>query len=97
MPQFRLFTRTIQRSSKIMAEQTPATNGAAALRVKLGLQNINVRAVSFEVPNATAVYQEEGQPQVQLSLSLKNGQIGEGAFVVVLTLTVTCTLNERTA
>src|SRR5690348_949683 len=81
----------------IMAEQTPATNGAAAPQRQLALQKIYVRDASFEVPNAPAVYQEEGQPQVQLNLSHKAGQIGEGAFEVVLTLTVTCTLNERTA
>jgi preprotein translocase subunit SecB len=34
---------------------------------------------------------------VQLNLSHKAGQIGDGAFEVILTLTVTCTLNERTA
>lgn len=81
-----------------MAEQTPAaTNGAAAPQRQLALQKIYVRDVSFEVPNAPGVYQEEGQPQVQLNLSHKANQIGEGAFEVVLTLTVTCTLNERTA
>ena len=80
-----------------MAEQTPATNGAAEPQRQLALQKIYVRDASFEVPNAPAVFQEEGQPQVQLNLSHKAGQIGEGAFEVVLTLTVTCTLNERTA
>ncbi|HET9835144.1 MAG TPA: protein-export chaperone SecB [Rhodanobacteraceae bacterium] len=80
-----------------MAEQTPATNGAAEPQRQLALQKIYVRDASFEVPNAPAVFQEEGQPQVQLNLSHKAGQIGEGGFEVVLTLTVTCTLNERTA
>jgi len=82
-----------------MAEQTPATNGngQAAPQRQLALQKIYVRDASFEVPNAPAVYQEDGQPQVQLNLSHKAGQIGEGSYEVVLTLTVTCTLNERTA
>jgi preprotein translocase subunit SecB len=82
---------------KIMAEQTPATNGAAAPQRQLALQKIYVRDASFEVPGAPNVFQEEGQPQVQLNLSHKAGQIGEGAYEVVLTLTATCTLNERTA
>lgn len=81
-----------------MAEQSPvAGNGQAAPQRQLALQKIYVRDASFEVPNAPAVFQEEGQPQVQLNLSHKAGQIGEGNYDVVLTLTVTCTLNERTA
>lgn len=81
-----------------MAEETPAVgNGAAAPQRQLALQKIYVRDASFEVPGAPAIYQEEGQPQVQLNLSHKANQLGEGIFEVVLTLTVTCTLNDRTA
>ena len=82
-----------------MAEQTSAEgNGAAAPQQRqLALQKIYVRDASFEVPNAPAVFREEGQPQVQLNLSHKATPVADGNFEVMLTLTVTCTLNERTA
>jgi preprotein translocase subunit SecB len=82
-----------------MAEQTPAEgNGAAAPQQRqLALQKIYLRDASFEVPNAPAVFREDGQPQVQLNLSHKATPIAEGNYEVTLTLTVTCTLNERTA
>lgn len=81
-----------------MAEETPAFgNGQAAPQRQLALQKIYVRDASFEVPNAPAVFQEEGQPSVQLNLSHKAAQMSEGNYEVMLTLTVTCTLNEKTA
>ncbi|HJP99105.1 MAG TPA: protein-export chaperone SecB [Rhodanobacteraceae bacterium] len=81
-----------------MAEETPAqSNGQAAPQMQMALQKIYARDVSFEVPNAPKVFQEEGQPQVQLNLSHKANAIEGDNYEVVLTLTVTCTLNERTA
>jgi preprotein translocase subunit SecB len=85
-------------SFKTMAEQTPAqSNGQAAPQMQMSLQKIYARDVSFEVPNAPKVFQEEGQPQVQLNLSHKATAIEGDNYEIVLTLTVTCTLNERTA
>ena len=80
-----------------MAE--PLTNGQAE-QPQLALQKLYVRDVSFEVPNAPQVYQDMGrnetQPQIQLNLNQKAAELGEGNYEVVLTLTLTCTLEERT-
>ena len=81
-----------------MAEEIPAQgNGQAAPQMQMALQKIYARDVSFEVPNAPKVFQEEGQPQVQLNLSHKASPLEGDNYEVVLTLTVTCTINERTA
>ena len=81
-----------------MAEETPApSNGQAAPQMQMALQKIYARDVSFEVPNAPKVFQEDGQPQVQLNLSHKATPVEGDNYEVVLTLTVTCTLNEHTA
>ena len=81
-----------------MAETTPApSNGQTAPQMQMALQKIYARDVSFEVPNAPKVFQEEGQPQVQLNLSHKAPAVEGDNYEVVLTLTVTCTLNEHTA
>lgn len=68
---------------------------------QLSLQKIYVKDVSFEAPNAPQIFQEiqiEGeQPQVQLNLGQRANDIGGGLYEVVLSLTLTCTLGERTA
>ena len=75
------------------------TNGQAE-QAQLALQKIYVRDVSFEAPNAPQVFQHLGrsdvQPQIQLNLNQKAAELGEGAYEVVLTVTLTCTLDERT-
>ena len=44
-----------------MAEETPAaSNGQAAPQMQMALQKIYARDVSFEVPNAPKVFQEDG-------------------------------------
>ncbi|WP_329741740.1 protein-export chaperone SecB [Dyella sp. A6] len=68
---------------------------------QLMLQKIYVKDVSFEAPNAPQIFQEIGeteqQPQVQLNLSQTASELGNDQYEVVLSLTLTCTLGERTA
>jgi preprotein translocase subunit SecB len=82
-----------------MADQ--AANGAAAAETapnaQFNLQKIYIKDASFEAPNAPAVFQEEGQPQLQLNLAQKVQTLGEGVYEVVLTVTLTCTLNGKSA
>lgn len=70
-------------------------------QAQMVLQKIYTKDSSFEAPNAPQVFQEIGeseeQPQVQLNLSNTNTRIAENMHEVVLTLTLTCTLGERTA
>jgi preprotein translocase subunit SecB len=82
-----------------MADET--ANGAAgvdaAAQMQFNLQKIYVKDASFEAPNAPGVFQEEGQPQLQLNLAQKVNNLAENVFEVVLTVTLTCTLNEKNA
>lgn len=75
--------------------QTPTS--AAQTQSQLNLQKVYVKDASFEVPNAPQVFQQQGQPQVQLNLGHKTAVLSEGVHEVVLTLTITCTINEDTA
>lgn len=75
------------------------TNGQAS-QPQLVLQKIYVKDVSFEAPNAPAIFQEIGeseQPQVQLNVGQKATDLGNDLYEVVLSLTLTCTVGERTA
>lgn len=83
-----------------MADET--ANGAAGAAetgapAQLSLQKIYLKDASFEAPGAPQVFQEQGQPQMQMNLSQKVSKLGDEAYEVVLSVTVTCTVNEKTA
>jgi len=80
------------------------THGQAdgqATQPQLALQKIYVKDVSFEAPNAPQIFQDMGvtddQPQVQLNLGQRATDLGGDLYEVVLSLTLTCTIGERTA
>lgn len=79
-----------------MAEN-PLANGQALAGAQLNLQKIYVKDLSFEVPGAPAVYQLQGQPNVELNLAQRVNALAEGVFEVVLSLTVTCKIEDKTA
>ena len=83
-----------------MAENdTPTSNGsaeAAAAQAQLNVQKIYLKDASFEAPNAPQVFQEQGQPRIDLNLSQKVQNFAEGLYEVVLSLTVTCKMEDRT-
>jgi protein-export chaperone SecB len=86
-----------------MEQNSDGANGQAngqANQPQLVLQKIYVKDVSFEVPNAPQIFQdvdENDQPQVQLNLGQKATDLGNDQYEVVLSLTLTCTVGQRTA
>jgi preprotein translocase subunit SecB len=80
-----------------MTDNAAATNGAAQPGPTLTVQKLYVKDASFEVPNAPLIFQEQGQPQITLNLSQRVNQFAEGLYEVVLTVTVTCKVGEKTA
>jgi preprotein translocase subunit SecB len=61
------------------------------------LQKLYVKDVSFELPNAPQIFQDDGQVEIKLNLAQKVEALAEGVQEVVLTVTVTATLGEKTA
>lgn len=78
-----------------MADEATPTN--LAENAQLSLQKVYLKDASFEVPGAPHIFQEQGQPQVQLNLQQQVGNLAENVYEVVLTVTVTCKLAEKTA
>jgi preprotein translocase subunit SecB len=75
-----------------------AANGNGTIPgAQLSLQKVYIKDASFEVPGAPQIFQDQGQPQIQLNLSQKVGTLAENVYEVVLTVTVTCKLAEKTA
>ena len=61
------------------------------------LQKMYMKDVSFEIPNAPQVFQEDGQVEIKMNLAQRVENLAEGVHEVVLTVTVTALLGEKTA
>ena len=73
-----------------MSEQDP--NNAPTFTI----EKIYVKDLSLEVPNAPHCFLEREQAQVNLQMQTGGEPVGEGVFNVVLTLTVTAKLGDKT-
>ncbi len=72
---------------------TPEENVSAQFQI----QKLYTKDVSFELPNAPQVFQEDGQADVKMSLAQRVEELGNDLHEVVLTVTVTATVDEKTA
>ncbi len=64
---------------------------------KFDLQRIYIKDVSFETPNTPEIFTMDWKPENQLSLNSEVNNISGDTFEVVLTVTVTSKLEEKTA
>jgi len=62
-----------------------------------GVLSQYVKDLSFENPNAPAVYQWSGQPQIDVQFNIASGQLGDDAFEVVLKIEVKATAADKVA
>ncbi|WP_097458884.1 protein-export chaperone SecB [Mangrovitalea sediminis] len=76
-----------------MADEQQPTEG----QPQFALQRIYTKDISFESPSAPLVFQEQWQPQVNLDLNTSNERLNDTQFEVVLSLTVTAKVGEKTA
>jgi preprotein translocase subunit SecB len=61
-----------------------------------GIEKLYVKDLSVEVPNAPEIFLERDQPQIEIQLNTGGRGVGEGVFEVVLTVTVTAKMGEKT-
>lgn len=64
---------------------------------QFAIQRIYTRDVSFESPNAPAIFREEWKPQIKLDLNTRTRTIDENVVEVVLIITVEAKIGEKTA
>jgi preprotein translocase subunit SecB len=60
------------------------------------IEKLFVKDLSLEVPNAPKVYLEREAPQVEVSMNNAANRIDEGFFEVVLSITVTAKIKDKT-
>lgn len=64
------------------------------------IQKIFLKDVSFESPNAPAVFSDDSgawQPEINVQINSANQSVGQDLYEVVLTITVTAKQNKKTA
>ena len=72
-------------------------NGAAteATGPVFTVEKVYVKDVSFEVPGAPAVFNEQAQPQLQMNLQQAVQRLNDSAYEVVLGINLTCTIGDK--
>jgi preprotein translocase subunit SecB len=79
------------------AQDTTTGNGAAPTGPSFTVEKLYIKDVSFEAPGTPQVFNEQGQPQLQMNLNQRVQRLTDEAFEVVLGVTLTCTIGDKTA
>lgn len=64
---------------------------------QLAIQRVYTKDVSFETPNSPAIFQLDWKPEVKLDIDTKSAKLADDTYEVVLALTVTVTVEDKTA
>ncbi|NGE23646.1 protein-export chaperone SecB, partial [Klebsiella pneumoniae] len=65
--------------------------------MSFNIQRVYTKDISFEAPNAPAVFQQEWQPEVKMDLDTGSTKLADDVYEIVLRVTVTATMGEETA
>lgn len=79
-----------------LPEGNPLSNGEDTTP-QAGLLSQYVKDLSFENPNAPAVYQWQGQPQIDIQFNIASGQVGDDAYEVILKVEVKAVAADKVA
>lgn len=64
---------------------------------QFAVQRVYIKDASFEAPNSPEIFMSPWQPEVGLEMNTQTAQLGDNAFEVTLTLTVTVKNEDKTA
>ncbi|HKJ77349.1 MAG TPA: protein-export chaperone SecB [Gammaproteobacteria bacterium] len=81
-----------------MAENETANEAAGEEpQQQFAIQRVYTKDLSFETPNSPAVFRESWDPEVSIDMNTRSAGLEENVFEVVLTVTVTAKVGEKTA
>jgi preprotein translocase subunit SecB len=80
-----------------MAENDQTNTARGQTERQFSVQRVYVKDASFESPNAPDIFRGEWKPTHELNVSTKVNRIQEDLFEVVLSVTVSAKLGEKTA
>lgn len=64
---------------------------------EFAIQKVFMKDISFETPNSPAIFTQKWEPNVNLELSTAGRALTDGVHEVVLSLTVTAKIGDKTA
>ena len=67
-----------------------------ALQPTFNIEKLYVKDLSVEVPNAPEIFLEREAPQVEIQLNTGGRTVGDSVYEVVLTVTVTAKMGDKT-
>jgi preprotein translocase subunit SecB len=79
-----------------MSEEIANGTATEATGPVFTVEKIYAKDVSFEVPGAPAVYNEQTQPQLQMNLQQAVQRLNENAYEVILGINLTCVVGDKT-
>lgn len=62
----------------------------------LAIEKLYLKDLSVELPNAPQIFLEQGAPEIDVQIQTRDTDLSEGAYEVVLTVTATAKLREKT-
>lgn len=74
-----------------------AAGAADTNQAQFNLQRLYCKDVSFEAPNTPSIFQQEASMEMKMNLAQRVQELGENLFEVVLTVTITGTVTDKTA
>jgi len=77
-------------------EKSLETEGAERKQGQFAIQKVYVKDVSFETPNSPHIFKKQWQPQVNLDLASTATVLDDANYEVVLSITVTVTMDTLT-
>tara|TARA_R110001592_G_scaffold7126_1_gene40143 strand:+ start:9559 stop:10050 length:492 start_codon:yes stop_codon:yes gene_type:complete len=80
-----------------MSENENQNEAAKPAQANFALQRIYVKDISFESPNSPAIFQKQWKPEVQMDLNTKNSKLGDDHYEVLVSVTLTVTVDGMTA
>lgn len=80
-----------------MAEEEQATEKTDKPKQKIRTQKVYLKDVSFETPNSPQIFLLEWEPETTLDFSSAIHAVGDNLYELVLTLTVTTSVEGKTA
>jgi preprotein translocase subunit SecB len=75
-------------------EEQPAGDGEQKI---ISAQKVFLKDVSFETPNSPEIFLQEWQPDMNIEIDSKSRAMDEDLYEVVLTLTATVNVSDKTA
>ena len=74
-----------------MSDQAEAPQG------QVRIEKLYLKDASFESPNTPSMFQQEWKPEIELNINTRSEQVVPSYFEVVVTVTVTAKLADKTA